>query len=295
MTKALQQANARKGQLVKVLNSNEQRILDLIGGDKAKATRLINCALIVASEEPTVMACDPRSIARAVMQAAMCDANIAKGTGEGFIVPFKGAATFMDGYKLWVRKLAEAGYQVHAATIGQVEYDDPTRWEYVEVPLLLKHRPDPLKDRGKTMGAYAAAFRVGADGERVLVDAAVLGIAELNKAREGAKKRNGGRESPAWSQWGERMYLRLPLKRLAKKLDLRASAGLQRLLEIDADAPDEPHPMIDDPADLEVTPAGDLDAGRHETFGFPVELAEPEVEHKKDWSNVGPEPFEPSS
>lgn len=269
---ALTVAQRRMVEVRDQLEKNRGGILRLLGGNEAEAERLVTSALIAVADDANLAACDPRSVCRAVLQAAMCGADLTAGRGDGWIIAFKGKATFMDGYALWRRKMAEAGYHIVADVVCEGD-----AFTYRKAPLTLEHTYDPFAERGKERGAYAAAYRIERGGERWLVDAEVVSVPTIEKARKQAKERNKGRESPAWREWFEQMAVRLPIKRVAKRLDLRTSEHAWRLLELERmhDSPGQYHPAIDTAASIEPQPAADLEPGR-KRFGWAASPA-PEV------------------
>ena len=254
------------------LFGSKARILALVGGSEKEAERLINSALIAAAENASLLDCDPRSIKRSVLQAAMIGADLTAGRGHGWLIPRKNRrkgiteCSFQDGYRLWMDKIVEAGYQ---PTCGEIRENDV--WSYQKAPLQFTHEQDPFatqEARGDFKGAYCAVYRIMPSGERVLVDVELLGMEELDKSREGARKRNYGKESPAWQDWGDRMYFRLPIKRVAKRLDLSDHHGLQKLLEVSAVAEATTLDAdFDEVGDADVAPSGALSDGPHWGFG----------------------------
>jgi recombination protein RecT len=208
-------AVSRTADIKKALDARVERYIE-IAGDKRTADRAVASAMLAVTSTPALLDCSPESVARAVYQAVISGADLSAGRGEGFLIPFKGQAVFMDGYRLWSRRMAEAGYVVVAEKVCAGD-----EFSYQAAPLDVRHTFDPFADRGEVRGYYAAAWRGGE-----LCGVAVVTAAETQTAREGAKKKNGGRESPAWASWPDQMAKRLPIKRLARMLDLRDVGGL---------------------------------------------------------------------
>lgn len=292
--KAMSVAREQKERIRSALVASKDNFIQLIGGDQREAERLVVSALTIVNATPALMSCDPKSIVISVARAAMSGADLASGKGEGFLIPYARECTFVEGYRLYQRALAEAGYDVVAEAIhgDSVEWVANKSGDLLSVvggdsfmarsiPPALRYTMNPLAKDKPRLFAFASAHA----GKR-LVAVVMVSEAEITKAL-GDKKKGGGKTSPAWDAWADRMWRRLPIKRLAATLDLRKSEKAQRLVEymnLD-DAGGVPPGFEAEAEDIALQP------GKHSAFGFtPKAEAEPASEpyDMPDWDDPAP-------
>lgn len=227
---ALQHANSQVIQIKQMLELKKDEIRFLLGDD-VKAMKLVMSALMKANDDPKIRECTPQSVVRAVIQAALCGADLSAGVGEGYLVPFNNKdlgvkeCTFMPGYRLGQRHMQEAtGMRVIANVVREND-----EWEYSEVPLVLRHKSAD-GDRGKLVRSYAVTLD---DDGRVMF--AQIATAEDIEQVKKASRKGRDYDSPAWRDWEERMWRKVPIMRLAKEVRAwRPSVVMDRLLEAEA-------------------------------------------------------------
>lgn len=227
--RAIAAANQQVADLKRRLEVKKDEIRFLIGDD-VRSMKLMMSALMIAADDPNIRKCDPNSIVRAVIQAALCDAEIAAGLGEGYLVPYWNKdlgineCEFMPGYRLGQRKIQEAtGLRVTA----DVRYDKD-HWRYSQVPLVLEHTPAE-GDRGERVLGYAVAV----DDKGMVMFAQIVTAKEIETAKALSRK-SADKDSPAWRNWEDRMWRKVAIMRLAKEVRAwRPSEALSRVVEAD--------------------------------------------------------------
>ena len=241
------------------LKLSEAQLIELVGGEKRKAKRLIMSAILACADTPKLRQCTSKSVVRAVLQAAIVGLDLVNG--EGWIVPYKDTATFMPGYRGYKRKAAEAGYLLYASVVRIGD-----QFSYQAVPLVLTHTPD-IDANGAIRAAYATAGHSSHHPDQRLVGAQVISAAELEKAKKLSKGRDGSSPSPAWKEWPERMALKLVIRRLCQDLDLR-EGSMRDLIRVDEQADRGGVDVdLDDVEDITPTIEDPLTDGPHR-FGF---------------------------
>lgn len=74
-----------------------QRFKDVLGDREASA--YINSVLIAVGNDQKLQECTPISVVTSAMRAATLRLSVDPGTGEAYLVPFKGKCTLIVGYK----------------------------------------------------------------------------------------------------------------------------------------------------------------------------------------------------
>ena len=210
--KALTIAHQQVASIKSAMNSKREEIVAIVGSDQ-RAQRIMMGALMIASDNDKVRECTPASVVKASMQAALADADVSAGVGEGYLVPYRNKDTglqecqFMPGYRLGQRKSQEAtGLRVVADTVYTKD-----KWDCSNIPMRLSHAPG-FPERGEFVLAYAAALDKA--GNVVMFQLASKDDVE-NAIAAGSKGKGPG---PAWRTWFDRMARKVPIMRLAKEM-----------------------------------------------------------------------------
>jgi recombination protein RecT len=183
--------------------------------------RLTKVALSVTARRPELLACSPRSLVLAVMQAAELGLDVGGLLGEAYLVPFKDAVQLIVGYRGLI-KLARQSGALASVEAYTVHANDSLDLEYGLEPKLV-HRPFMAGDRGDVVAAYAIArFK---DGGRQ-VD--VMTRAEVDAVRRRSRASSDG---PWVTDYAE-MAKKTVVRRMCKYVPL--SAELARALEHEA-------------------------------------------------------------
>jgi len=68
---------------------------------------------------PELLNCSPQSIMNAATTAAVLGLECDGVTGQGFLIPYKGVATFQIGYKGYNTLAARAGYTINGGVVRE--------------------------------------------------------------------------------------------------------------------------------------------------------------------------------
>lgn len=159
----------------------------------------------------------PESVVRAAMTAAVLGLDVDNVTGQGYIVPFKGKAQFVPGYKGYISLAANAGWLVSGDVVRE---RDAFRYGRGLNPFL-DHIPAAggPKERGNIIYAYATARHAA-----IPPDFHVLHISQVNAIRdrsEGYKAfLKGKTSSTPWESDFEPMAIKTAIRACAPRLPL---------------------------------------------------------------------------
>jgi len=120
------------------------------------ADRMVRLAMTSFSQNKGLQACDMHSIFASVVVAAQLGLEIGVG-GQGYLVPYKGKATFVPGWQGLVDLVSRAG----RATVwtGAVYEGDKFDWALGDNPFV-KHQPEGDADNWKQISHVYAIGRV---------------------------------------------------------------------------------------------------------------------------------------
>lgn len=120
------------------------------------ADRMVRLAMTAFSQNAALQKCDMHSIFASVVIASQLGLEIGVG-GQGYLVPYKGKATFVPGWQGLVDLVSRAG----RATVwtGAVYRGDEFDWELGDDPFV-KHRPDGDGDSWRDITHVYAIGRV---------------------------------------------------------------------------------------------------------------------------------------
>lgn len=153
--------------------------------------------------------CSPESIYLGLLACAVTGLEPGALKGEAYLVPFKGEAQFMVGYR-GIIKMARRSRGV-AALWSNVVYDGDEFDVDLGSANRIVHRPR-FGQRGENIiAAYAIARMTNGQDELELMDRADLEAV-----------RNAGNQGPAWKDWQDQMWRKAPIRRLGKRLPLNA-------------------------------------------------------------------------
>lgn len=120
------------------------------------ADRMVRLAMTSFSQNAALQKCDMHSIFASVVVAAQLGLEIGVG-GQGYLVPYKGKATFVPGWQGLVDLVSRAG----RATVwtGAVYEGDKFDWALGDNPFV-KHQPEGDADNWKQISHVYAIGRV---------------------------------------------------------------------------------------------------------------------------------------
>lgn len=145
------------------------------------ADRMVRLAMTSFSQNPGLQKCDMHSIFASVIVAAQLGLEIGVG-GQGYLVPYKGKATFVPGWQGLVDLVSRAG----RATVwtGAVYRGDEFDWALGDRPYV-KHRPAGDGDSWKDITHVYAVGRVNNSEHPVIevwtMDRVVRHLNKFNK------------------------------------------------------------------------------------------------------------------
>lgn len=215
------------GYLVK----RREQLVSIVGSER-RVERLITSGMIAAAEmrdskgAPCVHQCEPMSIARSIMQAAMLGIDLTSGLGEGWLIKYGAQCTLSPGYRCWQRAAHSAGFDVVFDVVREGDH-----FKMSVLPLAVEFNPKPDRS-GRIVGAFAAVYRQGrpAKTPELLYTVEWCSEDELQAQRASSK----APDSPAWKRWEDRMHRKLPLVRAVKDLPIDWSGRNAKLLETEA-------------------------------------------------------------
>lgn len=177
--------------------------------------RCARLALGAVQNSSALQKCDPISIAGSVMQAAQLGLVIDGVLGHCYLVPFKGQAQFILGYKgmgFLAYRTDKIGLRGRVVRKGEVfEVHEGTERRLIHQPGLYDGTEDE-KDLPPIIAAYGVAEMP--DGRR---DFRVLPVWELRKAQKVSK---AGRDDSPWRQWYQQMCEKTAIRRQSQQTPL---------------------------------------------------------------------------
>lgn len=195
--------------------TTKQRIIEALDGSGISPEQFILPIVAELKKKNSKLAqCSEFSLYAALMNAAQFQLIPNGALGHCYIIPYKGVATFVLGYKGAVDLL----YRTAKITVSaQVVYaNDYLDFELGTSPRIV-HRPELVNARGEIIAAYAV-FTLQTGKQEI----ELLTKSDLSKIEAaGAYK---GPDSP-WSLWRDEMLRKAPIKRGAKKLPLSSAAA----------------------------------------------------------------------
>ena len=165
--------------------------------------RVMRLTIAAAKGDSKILECSPATILRVVMEASLIGLEINTPLRHAHLVPFKGEATLIIGYRGLVELARRAGIEAVDSeciftgdTFENVKGSNPS----------LRHIPTLVGDRGTLLGAWASAFLPSG---RALWE--VMRKDEIDAIKAGTRNADGER-----SPW------RTNYNRMAQKCAIRA-------------------------------------------------------------------------
>lgn len=181
--------------------------------------RLFLGLVTLVQKRPDIAECDPKSIIIAGYEAAEIGINLNPALGLGYVVPYKGIAVFMLGYR-GMQQMAYAGgavKQIFAEVVHEADH-----FRRVLAPVrTLEHIP-ANGDRGKPIGAYAFV-ELRDNG----IDFEYMTEEQIMRHRKHSKNP----DSMMWTTFKEEGWRKTPIRVLFKRLPL-TSVGMEKFVEI---------------------------------------------------------------
>ncbi len=198
----------------------------MLGGDKAKAERLVRFAMNALAQNEYLQSCDRASFLLACSNAALTGLEPEPSLGQVYFVPRKGKVHCQIGYKGFLA-LAYRAERLVTVKAELVREGDTFDFE-LGSQRFIKHKPK-LPNDGPFIAGYARATFVGGIEEFIVRD-----IADVNKIRdehsEAYKRSKGG----PWATHFYEMACKTLIRWLLKSLPV--GDNLQRAIAIDEEA-----------------------------------------------------------
>jgi len=249
------------------------------------ADRMVRLAMTSFSQNQALQKCDMHSIFASVVIAAQLGLEIGVG-GQGYLVPYKGKATFVPGWQGLVDLVSRAG----RATVwtGAVYQGDKFDWALGDNPFV-KHQPEGDADNWKQITHVYAIGRVNGSQYPVIevwtMDRVVRHLNKYNKvgAMHYALKDNGSN----MEMYGRKVALLQVLKYMPKSVEV------QRAMDV-ANATDSGKPftfdgevvVVSDDQDTGEAFDNEADAAQSDRADLPICSADHFAEKSKEWRQV---------
>lgn len=162
--------------------------LDMVLDNRVSSARLMQTIMISCERLPKLLECDRQSLFNSAMSAAVLGLEVDGVTGQAYLIPFKGRAQLVVGYKGYNTLAARSGITITGAVVRDgdlFDYELGTHGDIRHKPLLTG------KDR-----RIIAAWAVAASKDRPPVHM-VMGIDELLAVK--AKSPGASRSDSPWN------------------------------------------------------------------------------------------------
>jgi len=183
------------------------------------ADRMVRLAMTSFSQNKALQECDMHSIFASVVIAAQLGLEIGVG-GQGYLVPYKGKATFVPGWQGLVDLVSRAG----RATVwtGAVYRGDHFEWALGDNPFV-KHQPAGDGDSWKDITHVYAIGRVNGSQYPVIevwtMDRIVRHLSKYNKV--GGKHYALANDGQNMEMYGRKVALLQVLKYMPKSVEVQ--------------------------------------------------------------------------
>jgi recombination protein RecT len=180
--------------------------------------RLVRTVINALSQnEYLCKSASPASVLQAAMTAAVLGLEVDNVMGQGYIVPFKGSAQFIPGYKGYITLASNAGYLVSGDVVR--EKDEFKYWRGLNPDLQHTPAKGGPTERGPIIFAYATARSKALPSEF-----SVMHIEEINKIRDSSEGYKaflrGTIKTNPWDTHYEAMAIKTAIRALASTLPL---------------------------------------------------------------------------
>lgn len=188
------------------------------------ADRMCRLALTAFHQNKDLMACDPKSIFAGVVIASQMGLEIGVG-GQGYLIPYKGKATFVPGWQGLVDLVSRAG----RATVwtGAVFDGDEFDWALGDRPFV-KHRPCGEDDPRKLIFTYAIGRVNGSEWPVVEVWSNARLRSHFKKFNKVGDKHYAHAN---WEMYGRKVPLLQVLKYMPKSIEVQNAIAVAEAAE----------------------------------------------------------------
>ena len=219
------------------------------------AEKLIRTVMIACENNPAVGKCSMPSILRSAMSAAVLGLEVDGVSGQGYLVPFKGNAQFIVGYRGLCTIADRAKWTLDAFVVHEgdaFEFDEPSG--YVKPGRKLGNEDAPI------VAAYALARH-----NSIPPKLRVMSLKQIVDVRDRSAGWKARRERSTWGTEFAAMARKTPLRMLAKDmpvLALHLASSLETQHDLGRVANVEPDGFVTvDAAGSDHTPVAGPDVG----------------------------------
>jgi recombination protein RecT len=189
--------------------------VDAALGGIMPATRLEQTILVSCERTPKLLDCSPQSVLNAAMTFAVLALPVDGATGQGFMIPFKGQAQAVIGYRGYNTLGARAGLTITAGTVREGDEFSFALGSHA----YLEHKP-VLGSRSRVVAFWACA--TARDRPAIISVLSIEDILAVKSRSPGAQRRESPWNDPevGFNAMGEKTARR----RLARSTPLRIDA-----------------------------------------------------------------------
>jgi len=156
-------------------------------GHVMEPAHLIQTMLVACERNPKLLACSKQSLINGAMTFAALRLPVDGVTGQGFLIPFKGVAQPVIGYKGFNTLGARGGLTI----TGGIVREGDEEWDFREGTGGYVHHKKRLDNPGRIIAAWAAA-----ESKTRPPAVSVLGIGELLEIKSRSPAVKGGAQTP---------------------------------------------------------------------------------------------------
>jgi recombination protein RecT len=181
--------------------------------------RLLQTLYVSCAANPNLMTCDRTSLLQAATSAAVLGLEIDGVSGQGYLVPFKGRAQFVGGYKGYVTLASRGGRSLEGFVVREGD-----RFEFDEANGIVDHRRVLGDEESRKLIAAYAVSRGPVQQVRV------LSLDQLLARRDQSAGWKGRGARSTWGTHFTAMCRKTPMRDLANDLpvlSLQAAAALE--------------------------------------------------------------------
>jgi recombination protein RecT len=206
--------------------------------------RFINSAVMAVHNSEELQKCSKESIFGCVIDAAEIGLDFTKAKGQAYLVPFKGEATLIPGYK----GLLQLVYNTKKVSSFEVRlvYESDDLVVQFGTESKIKHTPTLIGKRGKLLGVYGVAHFTD-PALKPYFD--VMTIEEVDKIMNSAP--GSSRADSPWKKHKGEQVKKTMVRRLCKMLPISSDEKLSMAISSEDSVFDTPPEEIPD-----ITPPG---------------------------------------
>jgi recombination protein RecT len=194
-----------------------------------KPERMIQLALTMIKGSTSLMKCSPISLMACVLESAQLGLELDRILGHAYIVPFKGEATLIIGYRGFAHLMYQTG--VVSAISAEIVRPKDKFFRTLGTNRGLHHEPAKIPEQDDPdfwVGAYAVAHMLTGTTEFEYMERSKI-ESSRNRSRSYQAWLREKKDSP-WITDTEEMWRKTPVRRLAKRMPVSTTDKRDTLL-----------------------------------------------------------------